>query len=73
MKILAGSTWEDKLLKFVEIFTNRRKEFESSLAIHTGDGVGEPKTKPGSAEELAAEVNQRYDSQLLNTRCTTGG
>jgi hypothetical protein len=40
VKLLAGPmVWEGRLLRFVEVFTNRRKQFEFAMAAHTTLGV----------------------------------
>lgn len=38
-KVLLASIWDAKLLEFVRLFNHRRREFESELSIHTGQGV----------------------------------
>ena len=52
VKIFAGPMWEGRLLEFVRIFTNRRKEFEFALTIHTAVGADEANIK-------LAELNQK--------------
>lgn len=59
-------------MKFVEIFTNRRQEFEFALDIHTGVGVDDANIKPDTVGGTSVELNQRYDSQgLYRLRVTT--
>ena len=62
VKIFAGPMWEGRLLDFVEIFTNRRKEFEFALTIHTAVGVDEANIKLDTVDERTAELNQKYVS-----------
>ena len=62
MKIFAGPVWEGRLLEFVGVFTNRRKEFEFSLTIHTAVGVDEANLKLDAVDERTAELNQKYVS-----------
>lgn len=69
VKIFSGSMWEDRLLKFVEIFTKRREEFELVLTIHTGVDVDEVNIKPNSTEGMA-ELNQRYDPRPKCPSCS---
>ena len=59
MKIFAGPLWEGRLLKFVEIFTNKRKELEFTLTIHTAVGVDEVSIKLSTA---TVELKQKYVS-----------
>ena len=62
MKIFAGPIWEGRLLEFVETFTNRRREFEIALAIHTAVGVGKAITMLDTVDGRTAELNQKYVS-----------
>ena len=62
VKIFAGPIWEERLLEFVKIFTNRRKEFGLALTIHTAVGVDEANTKLDTVDERTAELSQKYDS-----------
>ena len=62
MKIFAGPIWEGRLLEFVEIFSNRRKEFEFALAIHAAIGAEGANTKPDTIDGRTAELNQKYVS-----------
>ena len=55
VKIFAGPMWEGRLLEFVEIFTNRRKEFEFALTIHTADA----NIKLDTVDGRTAELNQK--------------
>jgi hypothetical protein len=62
VKILSGTIWEDRLLEFVTIFTNRRKDLQFALTIHATVGVDEANEKLDIIEERTAELNQRYVS-----------
>jgi len=44
-KVFLGPAWNDKLLSFVTRFSNRRKEFEFELSIHTTRGVDQANAK----------------------------
>ena len=64
VKIFAGPVWEGRLLEFVEIFTNRRKEFGLALTIHTAIGVDEANIKLDTVGGRTAELNQKYVSPI---------
>jgi hypothetical protein len=59
VKIFSGFIWEGRLLEFVEIFANRRKDFESALTIHIAVGVDNANTKLNAVDERTAELNQK--------------
>jgi hypothetical protein len=64
VKIFAGPVWEGRLLEFVEVFTDRRKEFEFALTIHTAAGVDEANVKLDTVDERTAELNQKCVSSM---------
>ncbi|KAI0795577.1 hypothetical protein C8Q75DRAFT_803447 [Abortiporus biennis] len=39
VKFLKAESWKSKLLEFVEIFDDRRREFQMAVSIHTAKGV----------------------------------
>jgi len=49
-------------LEFVGVFTDRRKEFEFTLTIHTAVGVDEANIKLNTVGERTTELNQKYVS-----------
>lgn len=59
VKIFAGPVWESRLLGFVEVFTNRRKELQFALTIHTAVGVDEANIKLDTIDERTAELSQK--------------
>ena len=59
MKIFSGLAWEKRLVEFVEVFTNRRKEFVLALSIHTAVAVGEANDKLDDIGQRTAEIVQR--------------
>ena len=63
MKIFAGPIWEGRLLEFVGVFADRRKEFEFAMTIHTAVGVDEANIKLDIVDERTAELNQKYGSR----------
>jgi hypothetical protein len=60
VKIFAGPIWEGRLSEFVETFTNRRREFEIALTIHTAVGLDKAITKLNTVDGRTAELNQKY-------------
>ena len=71
VKIFAGPIWEDRLLAFVETFTNRRKEFEFALTIHTAVGVDEANIKLNTVDLRTADLNQKCVAQTSIVWLTT--
>jgi len=63
VKIFAGPIWEGRLLEFVGVFADRRKEFEFAMTIHTAVGVDEANIKLDIVDERTAELNQKYGSR----------
>lgn len=60
IKLLAGPLiWEGRLIEFVNVFTNRKKQFEFAMAIHTTVGVGVAIRKMDVVDERTAELSQR--------------
>jgi len=47
-------------LEFVEVFANRRKEFEFALTIHTAVGVDEANVKLNAVDKRTVELTQKY-------------
>ena len=64
VKIFAGPVWEERLLKFVGLFTKRRKEFGFALTLHTAAAVDAVVLQLGVVDERTAELNQKYDLLL---------
>jgi hypothetical protein len=62
VKIFAGPIWEGRLLEFVETFTNRRRELEFALTLHTASGVDKAITMLDTVDGRTAELNQKYVS-----------
>ena len=60
MKILAGPLWDGRFSEFFKTFTNRQKEFEVALAIHTAVGVDELKIAIKTVDGRIAELNRKY-------------
>ena len=64
VKIFAGPVWEERLLKFVGLFTKRRKEFGLALTLHTVAAVDSVVLKLSVVDERTAELSQKYDVLL---------
>ena len=60
MKIFSGPIWESRLVEFVGVFANRRKEFVLALTIHATVAVDEANVKLSTIDQRTAELNQRY-------------
>ncbi|KAF8178104.1 hypothetical protein K438DRAFT_1978069 [Mycena galopus ATCC 62051] len=57
VKVLKGPIWEQRLVKFVGIFTDRRGDFEFALSIHTALGVD-------AVNRTAQDLNAKMDMML---------
>ena len=64
VKVFAGPVWEQRLLKFVGIFTKRRKAFVLALTLHTVAAVDAVVLKLDVVDERTAELTQKYDVLL---------
>ena len=64
VKVFAGPVWEQRLLKFVGIFTKKRKMFVLALTLHTVAAVDAVALKLDVVDERTAEINQKYDVLL---------
>jgi hypothetical protein len=61
VKLLAGPmVWEGRLLRFVEVFTNRREQFKFTMATYTTLGVEVAIRKMDVVDERTAELSMRY-------------
>ena len=59
VKIFAGPIWEGRLLEFVDVFTMRRGQFESAMAIRTTIGVDMALLKLDTVDERNVELARR--------------
>ena len=66
VKVFAGPIWEGRLLKFVGLFTDRRKEFGFALTLHTVAAVDSVVLKLGVVDQRTAELSQKYDVLLYS-------
>lgn len=62
VKFFVGSVWEGRLVEFVGVFADRRKEFEFALCIHTAVGVDAANLALNTLGEQNAEISQKYVS-----------
>jgi hypothetical protein len=68
-KVFRGPAWNVKLLQWVTVFSDRRKDFEFELSIHTGQGVDKANTKLDAIDEKF-EYPRISSGYVLN--CDTG-
>ncbi|KAI0951411.1 hypothetical protein AcW1_008459 [Taiwanofungus camphoratus] len=61
-KVLKGPLWEGRLISFVQLFSQRRDEFQFALAAHTGRKIGQISDKMDS---LTRDLKQKTD-MILN-------
>ena len=59
-KVLLGSSWDAKLLEFVNLFTKRRREFEFELSIHTSRSVDEANAKLDTIWNKTHDLNEKF-------------
>ena len=64
VKVFAGPVWETRLLKFVDVFAKRRKDFMLALTLHTVAAVDSVVLKLDIVDERTAELTQKYDILL---------
>ena len=50
-KVFRGPAWNEKLLNWVKVFSNRRKDFEFELSIYTSQGVDKANAKLDAIDE----------------------
>ena len=59
VKIFAGPVWDERLLEFAKVFTDRRKELEFTLTIHTTIGVDAANLKLDIVDDRTAEIARK--------------
>jgi hypothetical protein len=64
VKVLKGPIWEGRLVKFVEVFSKRRGQFEFALSIHTARGVDEANKALSTLDKTTQEMNAKMDMML---------
>ena len=68
-KVFGSPAWNVKLLHWVTVFSDRRKDFEFELSVHTGQGVDKANTKLDAIDEKF-EYPRISSCYVLN--CDTG-
>ena len=63
-KVFRGPAWNQKLLHWVGVFSDRRKDFEFELSIHTGQGVDKANVKLDIVDEKFEYPRISYDHVL---------
>ena len=56
-KVISASIWDTKLLEFVRLFNQRRREFEFELSIHTSQGVNRANAKLDTVQHETHALN----------------
>ncbi|PIL33826.1 hypothetical protein GSI_03532 [Ganoderma sinense ZZ0214-1] len=54
VKVIASSSWDERLKTFIDLFANRRKAFTFALSIHVGVGVDDANRR---LKEIDAKVD----------------
>ncbi|KAI9448651.1 hypothetical protein F5148DRAFT_1153428 [Russula earlei] len=58
-KVLLSSVWDARLLEFVQLFANRRKEFEFELTMHASQGIDNANAK---LDAIGEALNEQMDA-----------
>src|SRR5260221_12974572 len=66
-KVILASIWDAKLLGFVQLFDQRRREFEFELSIHINQGVDSANAKLDTVGHETHVLNEKssYHNPLL--------
>ena len=59
-KVVLGPIWDAKLLKFVQLFSTRRQEFQFELSIHTSQGVDKANAKLDHIGHATLVLYEKY-------------
>ncbi|KAJ7177914.1 hypothetical protein C8R46DRAFT_1212646 [Mycena filopes] len=68
VKVIKGPFWEERLVKFVGIFTRRRSEFLFALSIHTALGVDAANRTLSTVDQTTQEMNEKMEMMLTMFR-----
>ncbi|OSX57145.1 hypothetical protein POSPLADRAFT_1050210 [Postia placenta MAD-698-R-SB12] len=60
-KVLLGPVWVGRLSKFIDVFAQRRQDFEFALSIHTGRGVDEVNRKMDELNEQTKQFAEMFE------------
>ena len=71
VKVFVGPIWEERLVKFVDVFTKRRDEFKLALTIHVTVAVDAAGVKLDTVCELTTDLSEKYAVPLhiLGAKC----
>ena len=61
-KIFKSPIWNDKLLSWATLFSNRRKQFEFELSIHTNQGVAK-------VNATLSVIDERFEYPRISFGC----
>jgi len=61
-KVLLSSVWDAKLLEFVQLFAQRRQEFQFELTIHTNQGVDKANVKLDVIGDATRELSEQLNT-----------
>ncbi|KAJ7165011.1 hypothetical protein C8R46DRAFT_1277063 [Mycena filopes] len=64
VKVIKGPFWEERLVKFVGIFTRRRSDFLFALSIHTALGVDAANRTLSTVDQTTQEMNEKMEIML---------
>jgi hypothetical protein len=59
-KVFLGPVWDDKLLRWVMLFSRRRREFEFELSIHTSQGVDKANAKLDFIGDATRALDEKF-------------
>jgi len=59
VKCLSGSIWDERLKKFVQLFSDRRNEFMFAMSIHVTVGVEELKEGVMDIKAFTQDTNEK--------------
>jgi len=58
-KVILASIWDAKLLEFVQLFNQRRRDFELELSIHINQGVDRVNAKLDTVGHETHVLNEK--------------
>ncbi|GJJ12736.1 hypothetical protein Clacol_006981 [Clathrus columnatus] len=65
VKVLNSTSWESRLIQYVDLFTKRKTEFQFALTIHTASGVDTANQKIDGLRTVNDDINQKMDMILV--------
>ncbi|KAH9064500.1 hypothetical protein EDB87DRAFT_1680408 [Lactarius vividus] len=67
-KVLLGPVWDNKLLSFVTLFSERREKFHFELSIHTSQGVDKANVKLDNLGDTTRALDKKMDNMMAMFR-----